>query len=192
MNTFTYGKIEKLYNSLIKHGVSANIINEIVDGGKEIGKTTKPEKKAEWFRNAMDKMDRLLPEDKCRAIREDCACCLGGEKQKLTRRIVKDNNSLEDRIAVANKTWLVFGKGVKREDDGTLTVTFFDEGLEAYNCVCLRKTIAPISGTYCFCCGGHIKYHLQNALDLKLSCRLISSALSSGGKLNCKFSYTII
>ena len=125
-------------------------------------------------------------------IREDCACCLGGKRLQLSKQIAMEHDSLTDRIAAANKTGYVFGNGVKQEDDGTLTVTFFQDNLTQYQCVCLRKAKEPISETYCYCCGGHIKHHLQLATGSKLSCKVISSALSSGGKKNCKFSYTIV
>ena len=62
MKKYAYGRIERLYNSLVEHGVSDNIINEIVEGGDTIKETTKPEKKAEWLQNAMTRMDSLLPE----------------------------------------------------------------------------------------------------------------------------------
>lgn len=192
MGIYEYGRIEQLYNKLVEYGVAEDVINEIVEGGEAIKKTAKPEKKAEWFKNAMDRMDRLLPEKERLEIRENCACSLGGKRLQLSRQIAKDYDSIEDRIIAANKTGYVFGKGVKQEADGTLTVSFFEDNQEEYQCVCLRKASTPISETYCYCCGGHIKHHLQIALGHTLSCKLISSALSSGGKKNCKFSYTIL
>ncbi|OGO81478.1 MAG: hypothetical protein A2Y21_06600 [Clostridiales bacterium GWC2_40_7] len=192
MKKYAYGRIERLYNSLVEYGVSDDIINEIVQGGEAIKETTKPEKKAEWFQNSMNRMNRLLPENERLAVRENCACCLGGKRLQLSKQIAKKHDSLEERIAAANKTGYVFGNGVKQEGDGTLTVKFFQDNLPEYQCVCLRKVRDTISETYCYCCGGHIKHHLQVALGCKLSCKVISSALSSGGKKNCKFSYTIV
>lgn len=192
MPKYEFGRIERLYESLIKHGVSGEIVNEIMEGGESIKKDAKPEKKTEWFHDAMIRMDRLMPENERTVVREDCACCLGGKRLQLSRQIAKENDSLEDRIAAADKTWYLFGNGVKLEEDGTLTVSFFDDNLEGYNCVCLKRASTSISETYCQCCGGHIKHHLQIALGRKLACKVISSALSTGGKENCKFSYAII
>jgi len=192
MAEYRYGRIVRLYENLVKYGVPENIINRILEDGELIKENSKPEKKAEWFQNAMERMDRLLPEHDRFAIRENCACCLGGKRLQLSKQIAKDHENLNDRINVANNTRYVFGNGVKQEDDGTLTVNFFEDNLDSYQCVCLKKANTQISGTYCYCCGGHIKHHLQIALGCKLSCKLISSALSSGGKMNCKFSYTFI
>lgn len=192
MSKYEYGRIERLYNSLVKYGVSQEIIDEIMEGGEDIKKDTKPEKKAAWFKAAIDRMDRLLDEKSRYVVREGCACCLGGKRQQLARQIAKQYHSLEERINAADKTGYVFGSGVKQEEDGTLTVSFFPDGLDSYHCVCLKKAAEPISGTYCYCCGGHIKHHLQTALGHNLTCKLISSALSSGGRSGCKFSFTII
>lgn len=191
MVKYEFGKIDRLYESLVEYRVSASIIDEIMQGGEFIKKDDKPEKKTEWFAGAMSRMDMLLPEDKRREIREACACCLGGKRLQLSKQIARENESLAERIIAANKTGYVFGRGVKAEEDGTLTVTFFNDDLDGYQCVCLRKAGAPISETYCYCCGGHIKHHLQIALGRKLTCKVISSALSSGGKKNCRFSYAI-
>lgn len=192
MKEYGYGRIERLYDSLVAHGVDESIINEIMEGGKEITEKTKQEQKAQWFHDAMIKMDRLLPENERREIRENCACCLGGKRLQLSKQIAKNYSTLEERISAANKTNYVFGNGVQREKDGTLTVSFFPDNLDSYQCVCLRKANAPISETYCYCCAGHIKHHLQNALGRRFSSKLITSALSSGGKTGCKFSYTIV
>lgn len=45
--------------------------------------------------------------------------------------------------------------------------------------------------TYCYCCGGHIKHHLQIALGRSLVLKVRSSALSSGHKRPCSFLFTI-
>jgi hypothetical protein len=81
---------------------------------------------------------------------------------------------------------------VTLQEDGQILVQFAPEGLPHYGCVCLRKAKEPISITYCYCCGGHIKHHLQIALGCKLECQVRSSALSSGGKKPCSFLFRIM
>ena len=46
----------------------------------------------------------------------------------------------------------------------------------------------PVS--YCYCCAGHIKRHVQTALGRKLGVRAISTALSTAGKKGCVFELT--
>lgn len=191
MVNYEYGRIRILATRLEEAGIPQEIRDEILAGGELILRGTTPEKKAQWMQGAMDRMDALLDPETRHAIREGCACCLGGERLKYSKRIAAEHHSLEDRIKAANETKFVFGHSVTREKDGRILVSFAPEGLEKYRCVCLSKAKEPVSITYCYCCGGHIKHHLQTALDRKLSCTVRSSALASGGKKPCTFLFFI-
>jgi len=74
-------------------------------------------------------------------------------------------------------------------ENGEILVRFAPEGLDRYRCVCLPKAEKPLPITYCYCCGGHVKHHLQIALGRNLDCTVLSSALSSAGQRPCKFSF---
>ncbi len=161
-------------------------------GGDLIKKGDKPEKKAEWLSGAMDRMDSLLDEKTRCIVREACACCLGGKRLEISKKIAKENPNLEDAIKAANETPYVFGHGVSRQQDGSILVSFEEDGKDSYCCVCLPKAKEAVSITYCYCCGGHIKHHLQVALNRKLSCTAVDTALASGGRSPCKFAFTIV
>ena len=191
MATYEYGRIAKLADALAQAGIDQKKIDEITAGGESIRKAAKPEKKAEWMSGAMDKLDALLDEPTRRAVREACACCLGGKRNKLSKEIGKTCETLDDAIRAANETPFVFGNSVTLQDDGRILVCFEPEGRESYRCVCLPKAKGAVSATYCYCCGGHIKHHLQNATKRKLSCEVRSSALASAGTRPCSFLYTI-
>jgi hypothetical protein len=81
---------------------------------------------------------------------------------------------------------------VSLTDEGEVLVSFSPEGLDKYRCVCLPKATDPVSITYCYCCGGHVKHHLQTALGRKLQMKVRSSALASGGKRPCTFLLSIL
>ena len=85
-----------------------------MEGGHTIKKSTTPERKADWMRNAMVRMDEALGSDTRHSIREACACCLGGKRQKLSRSIARDHVTIEARVAAANETKFVFGHSVAR------------------------------------------------------------------------------
>ena len=189
---YEYGRIGKLAEKLGDAGVEQTVIDQIMAGGEAILRTTKPEKKADWMRDAMKRMNSLLDPQTKHAVRESCACCLGGKRLKLSKEIARKHSSLEDRIEAANKTPFVFGNSVTMEENGKIVVRFDAEGKEQYRCVCLTKATEPLPITYCYCCGGHMKHHLQIALGQKLSCKARSSALSSGGKKNCVFEYVVV
>jgi len=192
MPDYEYGRVKILAEKLAKAGVAADVADQIMAGGEAILKTTPPVKKADWMQGAMDKMDTLLDEPTRRAVREACACCLGGKRLELSKRIAKNHATLEERIAAANETRLVFGHSVTVQEDGRIMVLFQPEDLGQYRCVCIHKPTNPMSETYCYCCGGHIKHHLQIALGVKLECTVRSSALASGGTKPCSFLYKIV
>jgi len=190
-STYEYGRIAKLAESLRQAAITPEIIARIMEGGEAIGRDSKPQEKAEWMRQAMLRMDSLLDVETRRAVREACACCLGGKRAQLAEGIAKAGGSLAERIHVANETKYVFGHSVTLQDDGTVLVAFAPEGQERYGCPCLPKAREPLSVTYCYCCGGHVKHHLQAALGRKLSVKVLSSVLSSGGKQPCTFEFTL-
>jgi hypothetical protein len=188
---FEYGRIEKLAQSLDCAGVVQEVAEQILVGGEAIVQATSPEKKADWMRGAMQRMDQLLEPGLRQAVREGCACCLGGKREKMVKEIDKRGGSLEERIAAANEAKLVFGHSVSLKADGRILVQFAEDGLASYGCPCLPKAQQPLPVTYCYCCGGHVKHHLQIATGRALEVTVLSSALSSGWKKPCQFSFRL-
>lgn len=191
MKTYEYGRIFRLNESLEKAGIAPEVIEQIMEGGEDIRKSAPPEIKADWMHGAMRRMDQLLEKDTRHAVREACACCLGGKRLQLVKAIRQIYATLDERIRAANETRMVFGHSVAMQADGQILVSFAPEGQPGYRCVCLPKAKEPISVTYCYCCGGHVKHHLQIALGESLECTVRSSALSSGGKRPCTFLFRI-
>jgi hypothetical protein len=188
--TYEDGRVRRLAERLDKAGVAENLTQQIMLGGDGIVKTAKPELKAAWLKSAMARMDDLLDEQTRHEVREACACCLGGKRQEISRSIARQHDTLEARIQAANEARFVFGHSVSMTDDGRVLVRFMSEGQPSYRCVCLPKVELPVSVTYCYCCGGHAKHHLQNALGRKLTCEVRSSALASGGTRPCTFLFS--
>lgn len=191
MAQYEYGRIKILADRLEAAGIAPEVRAKIMSGGESIKKTDKPEKKAAWMGEAMKRMDALLDEPTRHSVREDCACCLGGKRLEISKGIGRKHETLEDRIGAANEAKFVFGHSVTMQDDGRVLVCFAPEGLDSYRCVCLPKAKEPVSITYCYCCGGHAKHHLQLALGRELSMEVRSSALESGGKRPCTFLFGI-
>jgi hypothetical protein len=187
---YEHHRIGKLAEQLETVGIDDAIIGQIMEGGEDILRKTSPENKADWLRGAMIRMDKLLDIETRKAVREGCACCLGGQRLKTSKKIAAENESLEERIKAANEAEYV-GHLTKMEN-GEILVQFYPEGLDHYRCVCLPQAKESLPITYCYCCGGHVKHHLQIALGRELDCTVRSSALSSGGKFPCTFSFRII
>ncbi|HEY3267273.1 MAG TPA: hypothetical protein VGM37_10130 [Armatimonadota bacterium] len=188
MADYEYGRIRRLDESLRAFGVAPDVAAEILEGGEAVTRRTSPAAKADWMREAMCKMDRLMDPESRQAVRETCACCLGGKRLAITKAIARDNATLEERIAACNDAPFVFGNSVALEGDGSVTVRFFADGEESYRCACLPQAREALPITYCYCCGGHVKKHLQAALGRKLAVTVLETALSSAGKRPCTFS----
>jgi len=191
MRKYEYGRIDVLARKLGEAGVVSETIEAIMEGGERVLRGTSPEKKAEWMRECMARMDSLLEQKTKRSVRESCACCLGGKRLEMSKAIARVGGGLAERIAAANQARLVFGNSVEMQEDGRILVRFAPEGLPEYKCGCMPKSRKPVSKTYCYCCGGHVKHHLQIALGENLECEVRSSALSSGGRRPCSFLFTI-
>ena len=183
---FEYGKITMLYNSLVKHGISAETINRILEGAENIKKTTHNMLKSAWLKDAMLRLDKLVPGELIQPIREDCACCIGGLRNKLSKAIGKDNATLAERVKAANNTRFVFGHSVKQLSDNEFEVCYFGKQ-DIYRCPCLPHAEGVFPVSYCMCCGGHVKHHLQNALGIQLSVKIKTTALMTEGKEPCTF-----
>jgi len=189
MRTYEYHRIKELAQRLKEAGIDRRTIDQIMEGGEDIRRSTKPEKKAEWMRGAMIGMNRLLDRQTRNRVREACACCLGGRRLKISRAIAQENETLQNRIKAANEASYV--GSVSMGENGEILVRFAPEGLDRYRCVCLPRAQKALPITYCYCCGGHVKHHLQIALGRSLDCTVLSSALSSGGRRPCTFRFTI-
>ena len=191
MKNYEYHRIGELAAQLGKAGIKQKTIEKIMDGGENILRKTSPKKKADWMREAMLRMNKLLNLKTRKTVREACACRLTGRPLKASQAIARENKSLEDRIKAGNEAFSVFGGCVRMQENGEVLVRFAPEGLDHYRCACLPGADKPLPITYCFCCGGHVKYHLQISLGRELDYTIRSTALSSGGKFPCTFSFRI-
>jgi len=189
MKTYEYGKIRVLAQKLEEQGIDSKLSEQIMEGGEKILKGSSNKAKSSWMRSAMQRMDDLLDKDTRHKVRENCACCLGGERLKTSQRIDRKGGSLDERIQAVNDADYI-GQAEKLED-GKLLIRFSPEGQESYRCVCLPHAGEPISMPYCYCCGGHVKHHLQIALGRDVMMRVRSSALSSSGTKPCSFVFEL-
>ena len=191
MKNYEYQCIRVLATQLGKAGIKQETIDKIMEGGENILRKTSPAKKADWMREAMLRMNKLLNLKTRKTVREACACRLTGRPLKASQAIPRENKSLEDRIKAGNEAFSVFGGCVRMQENGEVLVRFAPEGRDHYRCPCLPGADKPLPVTYCFCCGGHIKHHFQISLGRELDYTILSTALSSGGKFPCTFSLRI-
>jgi hypothetical protein len=110
--------------------------------------------------------------------------------------VIKDK-PLAEKIRLISEANLIYIPPARLNDDGTISVSWGFQQNGGYRCVCsaIKKLPWPVSvsNTYCACCGGHVRYHYQNALGAKLNLiNVVSSAATSGGNKQCEFLFEIL
>ena len=191
MGKYKSGLINKLDQSLSENGIDEKIHQRIMESADMVKGDSKTGGMAEWCFNAMNVMDELLDENTRKKVREDCSCLSGGKREKLCKDVNKKFSTPEERINAINETHFVFGHEIKIIGKGKYEVYFFDESLPEKRCSCSAGRLQSInkkwSKTWCYCCGGHVKHHLEVLLGKEVKVKILSSALTSMGKKGCHF-----
>jgi hypothetical protein len=161
--------------------------------------------------NIVQRMDEILDPELKYHVLDACACCTKTSKardkecKEYGKKMV--DKSLDEKIK--NLSSINFGN-VTLNDNKTITISFcwIIDGKRYCSCgssknisIASRPSkdkksanqdrIIPLS--WCYCCAGHFRYHLQNALQLKLKTKkIISSPINSKGEKPCEFMLEII
>ena len=146
----------------------------------------------------ISQMDALLTEDERLSIMEQQGCCTTGKPAAAHLAFGRRHagKTVAEKIALLDELDTTHNPPCRLNDDGTLSV-FWELGNDGdYQCVCgyIRKLSDPIavSPTFCGCCGGHARKNLQRSLGVNLKLKkIVSSAVSSGGKERCAFLFEI-
>ena len=147
----------------------------------------------------VNQMDELLSPEQCLSIMEQQGCCKTGKSDAANRAFWREHadKTLEEKVKLLAETDIPYKVPCRLNHDGTLSV-FWSAGQEgSYQCVCsaIKKLRRPgnISRTYCGCCGGHVRHHLQNAFGVGLRLKeVVSSPISSDGEKRCEFLFEVL
>ena len=191
---------EKFAESLEKFDINQDIIDEIFDGYEDIVSKTPKKKKAAFFKRAIDILDKKVDKNTTQNLLEWNACCKSGARQKASKEFARKNSdlTLEEKLKKIRKAqymnmgepWIIDNETLKIN-----AVSYIYE--EKYACGCSNfrrlKRDYPVSSHYCYCCGGHFKYHYEIMLGVKLELlEVVSSPLDTDGKEPCVFRYRIL
>ncbi len=190
---------EKFRDSLEKFEVDCDIIGSINEGFEKVVTKSPKKDKALYFKRAVDIMDERLSREKVCEILEWNACCKSGAREKRSKEFARINAALkiEEKLKKIEKAQYM-NMGVPEIDENGLlrinAVSYFVDGHFACGCSNFNrvKRDYPVSKSYCFCCGGHFKYHYEIMLGVKLHIKdVVSSPLDSDGANPCVFTYEI-
>ena len=183
----------RIKQTMVKKGIPAEVMSQFDFPGP------KDWNRAESQIALINQMDTLLSPAQRLAVMEEQGCCKTGKGDVAHRTFGREHadKTIAEKVKLLNEANDMPHRAPCRlNDDDTLSV-YWGFGPEGqYGCVCgmIRKLSKPInvSSTFCGCCGGHIRHNYQNSLGVKLRLKkVVSSAVSTGGKKHCEFLFEI-
>ncbi|WP_105618924.1 hypothetical protein [Vallitalea okinawensis] len=192
---------ESLKKSLEKYHIDHAIIEQIYEDYENITDKSSKKVKIPFMRHAMKILDENLDDDQRYEVIDACACCLGGARQKNVKKFSKSingqNMTLLEKVDALREAHPFQNYATRLNEDGTISDGIYYEVNGKYKCACpclnKEKINEPISSTYCLCCAGHFRHHIQDALGIKLRTKeVVSSAIESLENEPCVFTFEII
>ena len=191
---------EKFRETLTEFNVDSSVIEEMYRGYDEIVSKTNKKIKSAFFKQALDVMNEKLPLKRVQEIIEANACCKSGTREKASKVFAKENSrfGIAEKLAIISATPGLYMGQARLDENGDILVT--GAGVYAngkYECVCPTisrvKRDYNIPREYCYCCGGHFKYHYEIMLSVKLElCEVVSTPHDTSGEKPCMFRYRIV
>jgi succinate dehydrogenase/fumarate reductase-like Fe-S protein len=182
-------RVEGIKKRLEKNNIEESLVKEITSGD---------------LVDVIIKMDKLLDPDLAYTILDSQACGTSAREINGIKKIAAE--TLSERIEKISgledfhSSW-----DVRLNQDNTLTAGWVIKENDAYACVCsaavkkgvkvseltLGDRAMPL--TYCFCCAGHCRRHLEKLLGVELKTKeIVSSPINSKGRIPCEFIFKIL
>jgi len=140
-------------------------------------------------------MDSLLTKEQILTVMEEQGCNKNDPSDTLMQKL--NGKTVAERLEVLNAMDMSNSPRGRINDDGTLSIFWHFEDKGKYFCVCpiIGELAEPaaVSLTYCGCCSGHVKFHFERQLGVKLRVKeTVSSPLSSNGEKYCEHLFAIM
>ena len=191
---------EKFRETLADFAVDETTVHKINEGYENVVSKTNKKIKSAYFKQALEVMNAELPKARVQEIIEANACCKSGARLKASQEFAKvhKDDTIEQRLAlISERPYLNMGYA-ELDSSGDLIVhgvSYHPE--DRFECACPSvshvKRDYAIPREYCYCCGGHFKFHYEIMLGVKLElCEIVSSPHDSEGREPCVFRYRIV
>ena len=182
-------KVNGIKKRLIDMNTNERLIKEIIGNGDLIDIT--------------ERMEKLLDHETVYEILDSSACATSKKELNSIKKI--EAETLQKKIERIpdlgdfHSDW-----NVRLNEDNTITAGWIINDNDSYACVCTsvvnkklkvkdipnEERTMPL--TYCFCCAGHCRQHLERLLDIQLRTKeIVSSPINSKGKKPCEFIFEI-
>lgn len=190
---------EKFRETLTEFAVDEDLVREINAGYEKVVSKTNKKVKSTYFKQALDVMNEKLPPERVQEIIEANACCKSGARLKTSKKFAevhKDDTTKERLRLISERPYMNMGSA-ELDSEGYLivhAVSYFPT--DRFECACPTvsrvKRDYAIPREYCYCCGGHFKFHYELMLDKKLElCEIVSSPHDTEGREPCVFRYRV-
>ncbi len=169
-------RLIKLSKSL-RRIAGESIEKAVMKGGADINAKTSQGRKAQWVKEAMERLDSLVDEAKRKEIMGNCCCATEGRIKKA-RAIYLNSKNLDDFLDQLAFTRFV---GTRFIREYSIIYVFYDR------CYCglVKAARQKISSTYCQCSRAYTQKIFEGIFEKPLQVELIQSVIS--GSNECKF-----
>jgi len=189
-------RIEGIKKRLGKNNTDEKTIKEIIGDGDLV--------------NIIRRMEKSLKPDIMHEILDSCACTGGKKYLNYCENIGKEiaGKTLKEKVDFLNKD--SGSEKIILRNTNTITFILSNKDDNKYKCVCSATVkkgikvadltlennisddcIMPLS--YCFCCAGSMRLHLQLKLGIEIKTKeIVSSPINSKGKKPCEILFEII
>ena len=148
----------------------------------------------------INKMDELLTEDECLRIMECQGCLRSGSLDSAYRAFYKAHRekSLIEKLDLLSSRRFDCGEPCRLNEDGSISVYLCQPDTSPMRCGCatvrrLEGRSIRVSPIYCGCCAGHVRYHFQHALGIKMKLlRIASTPFDPDKNAGSEFVYEIL
>lgn len=191
---------EKFRETLDEFEIKKEMIDEMCCGFEKISSKTNKKIKSAFFRQALEVMNEKLSVETVQEILEANACCKSGTRLKNSKEFARIHSklSLSDRLKlISARPYLNMGCAELDENGYLVVHAVAYHPTEKFECACPTiskiKQDNPIPREYCYCCGGHFKFHYEIMLEAKLKLvEIVSSPHDTNGEKPCAFRYEFI
>ena len=186
-------RVPGLKTQLARNGLDETTIKAIIGNGDLVDVTAR--------------MESMLDADTMQRALDACGCSGGSAFIAQCKRTGKAlaGQSLEEKIHHLNNVFQT--ENIALEGEGLLrgTLTFGENGKHRCACSAVVKrglTVADLAGdadartmplSYCYCCAGSFRRHLQLQLGVELKTKeIVSSPIHSKGEKPCAFVFELM
>ncbi len=187
--------VEKLNESLVYY--TDESVREFVMEGSENLHNLNEIEKANWVKQALDKLDQLVPEkDKRYDIMTHCSCDCADHLIENFREEYRKNNDIDDLLDKMYKNpfyvrprregdIIYFVKVACNKEGYDKATTPKEKRYHYCHCDYIKAADLPISPTHCFCSAGWYKRIWEGILERPIKVEMVKSIMQGDDK--CEF-----